>query len=506
MAKSAGLIVSSLLFATLAVALPQQPVATSAPEAAGLEKCLEDAKVKVIAPQDPDFANNSQAWQTRITTKPVLVAFPNNKDELKTALSCALAAKVKVSPLGGAHSFAAYGYGNDGNLVLNMTAFNDMKFDTATSLLTYGAGNRVGPVAKFAWDNYQAHFPHVRHGRPGLSGSTIGGGFGTTSRHLGTPMDNLECVTYMLFNGTEVTAKKEDDLFFATQGAASSYGVLTSLTTKTHKPQFPNAITFNFSLSGVDLDTGVNALLSIQEFATTLAPDELAFRFSLPRTPENYTGTGYFYGDPATFDSVIAPLQAMLPPTAKFDKQELEFWALENLANPGLDRPNGGSSPGRTFYIQALTTTADKPLTKELVTTLFNGTTIAFNRNDMSGSGFLDLWGGVSRDIKDGDTSYKHGNNLWLIRLDGTSKTVDMPKDGVDYMKSLMLPFEKALTAAGIPLRGFANYRDTALSEAEWSERLYGAENFERLKKIKAVYDPVGMFTNNQQSIPLPAA
>ena len=53
----------------------------------------------------------------------------------------------------------------------------------------------------------------------------------------------------------------------------------------------------------------------------------------------------------------------------------------------------------------------------------------------------------------------------------------------------------------GVPLRGFVNYRDTELTEAQWSERLYGA-NYEKMKQIKAEVDPRGVFTTNDQSIP----
>jgi hypothetical protein len=135
---------------------------------------------------------------------------------------------------------------------------------------------------------------------------------------------------------------------------------------------------------------------------------------------------------------------------------------------------------------------------------LYNTTTYAFNRTDLRKSGYLDLWGGVSQDIVDGDTSYAHGNNLWLIRWEANAPTGIWPADGISYMKNLMLPFEAALTGAGYPLRGFANYRDTALTEAEWSERLYETTGFARLKTIKASADPIGMFTSNEQSIPLP--
>jgi hypothetical protein len=39
-----------------------------------------------------------------------------------------------------------------------------------------------------------------------------------------------------------------------------------------------------------------------------------------------------------------------------------------------------------------------------------------------------------------------------------------------------MLALEEELTAYCIPLRGFVNYRDTALTEAKWSQHLYGSE------------------------------
>jgi len=65
-----------------------------------------------------------------------------------------------------------------------------------------------------------------------------------------------------------------------------------------------------------------------------------------------------------------------------------------------------------------------------------------------------------------------------------------------------MRPFEEYQTSRGIPLRGFANYRDTALTEAEWSERLYGEQNYANLLDLKRQFDPEGLFTSNAQSIP----
>lgn len=97
-------------------------------------------------------------------------------------------------------------------------------------------------------------------------------------------------------------------------------------------------------------------------------------------------------------------------------KSGFEFWTMETLVATGANLTGGSASPGRSFYTQALTTTTDHPLTYDQMFTLAESTLHAFNRTDMRKSGFMDLWGGVSRDVSDNDTSYAQGKNLWLIR------------------------------------------------------------------------------------------
>ncbi|KAL1627296.1 hypothetical protein SLS56_006431 [Neofusicoccum ribis] len=493
------LITQSLLLLTPALAAAQD----NAAKATELQTCLTAAGIENIIEGATTWADATLSFQKRITPDPAAIAYPKDSDQLASSLGCARNASVKISQLGGSHSFAGYGFGDPGNLVVNLGAFNSVSYDEASQELTFGGGTRVGPVATYLWENYGRHFPHVRSGHVGLVGSSIGGGFGTTSRFLGTPMDNIVGVEYMLYNGTIVKGGPGSDLLWAAQGAGSSYGVILSMTTKTWAPVHEKAINFTLSLGSVDIDTGVKALISIQDYATTEAPDELALRWRLTAPP--FDGTGYFYGDPAEFDTIIQPLLDRLPANTSLTKSEFDFWTMEQLTTGGITSPNGGSLGGRAFFTQALTVTTDAPLTYDLAYTLFESTTYAFNRTDLRKSGFLDLWGGVSRDISDADTSYAHGANLWLIRWEANAADpTAWPADGVEYLKNQMLPFEQELQAAGTPLRGFVNYRDTALTEPEWSARLYGEENYARLKQVKADVDPEALFSSNGQSIPLP--
>lgn len=489
------------------VALAALPSLTTAQGATTLGSCLASSGVPTLSSSNATWAVESQAWQLRFKTNPALIAHPTTNDQVAAALKCADSCSVKVSAMAAGHSMVAFGLGLDGNLVVNMSAFDTITYDAATTHLKIGSGVRVGPALKKLWDGQGRTFPHVRHGRVGIAGSMIGGGYATTSRFLGTPMDSLVSVEYMLYNGTIVNAGVGSDLFWAAQGAGSSFGVLLSLTTKTYALEFPNAVMYELTVgagtpqaASADLAAGVQALLAVQKFATTTAPNTLSLRWDIT----SHSATGQYYGDPSTFDSAVRqPLLALMPKgvNVTISSDELPFWEVEKQTAPGVDLPNGGVSSGRSFYIQALTPTADKPLTALQLTTFLNATINTFNRTDMKRSGFFDLWGGVSSKVKDSDTAYAHGNNLWLIRLDGNGANNIFPADGVTYFKGLMTPFEEALKKTQ-KLRGFGNYRDTALPKSEWSQRLYG-DNWAKLVRIKNAVDPKGMFTSNLQSIPL---
>ncbi|GME65020.1 FAD linked oxidase [Neofusicoccum parvum] len=499
---------SSHSFGSLKKLLVQSLVFTSSTALAAaqnstIEQCL--GQIEATFDGESTWANETSAWQLRIQPKPVTVVHPTTNDEIVQALSCAEKFSLKVAALNGGHSYGAYGLGgNDGALVINMENFQSTSYDEATETLTYGGGSRVGPVATWLWENHGRHFPHVRANWVGLAGSSIGGGFGTTSRFLGTPMDYLDSVEYMLYNGTVVRASRTEnsDLFWVAQGAGSSYGILLSLTTKTWKPIHQQVTNFTISLGNVSIHTGVNALLAIQEYALTEAPDTFAIRWQLTAPP--WSGSGYFYGDPTEFNSTIQPLMDKLPAEATIETFVEDFWSMEVIASPGLNL-TADTYPPRNMYLQAIVLRADQPLTYESAYALYEHTTYAFSRTDMTKFGFLDLWGGVSRDVKDADTSFAHADSLWLIRWEGRLATtlIDWPTDGIEYMQNGFRPFLDQLSAEGVPIRGFVNYRDTELTEAEWSERLF-ADNYPRMKEIKARVDPLGMFTTNDQSIPLP--
>ncbi|RDW58215.1 putative berberine-like protein [Coleophoma cylindrospora] len=481
-----------------------------------LESCLQNNKIQTsfAAQNSSTWFQDSAGWQGRVRPVPSGVAFPTTVEEVRMSLKCATDANVKVAALNGGHSFVSYGVGgNDGALVLNMTAFNSMSYDKATGYFTVGGGAHVGPAATFLWNNYGAHFPHVRGNWVGLAGSAIGGGLGTTSRFLGTTMNNLVSVTMALANGTVVEASESvnTDLFFAIQGAGSSYGIILSLTLKTWKPTYPDVTKWTIVLpTNTTLDIGVKALLAVQEYGLAEStPDEMYIRWRL--TVPVWGGSGYFYGDPIAFSSVIQPLMDALPVGTNLTTSVADFWTMENDATGGLNATSETSN-SRSFYVKSIVLTKDHPFTYENAAALYNFTSLAFNRSDISQSGLLDLWGGrANAKLQECDTANAQNGNLWIVRWEGDLKGSDTARgqptlytqNAIDYVKSGMQPFLAQLAAEGAQIRGYANYRDSELTPQQWSSQLYPNGNFARLQQIKRVVDPSELFNPNAQSIPV---
>ncbi|KAH6638851.1 hypothetical protein C7974DRAFT_122505 [Boeremia exigua] len=459
-----------------------------------VQTCLEGGGVHATVSTDDTWTNDTAAFQFRLPREPVSIAFPQDKEEVALALGCARNSSVKVSVVGRGHSFQGYSFGNPGNLVISMEAFTQLSFDNSTNQLTFGGGANVGPASKYVNDNFNRHFPHVRGSHVGLMGSSFGGGFGTTSRLLGIPSDNLVSVEYMLYNGTVVTAGPGSDLLWAAQGAGPNFGVALSATTKTFAFPYNGAVSYSLALGDVSTEAASAALVAIQKWVQSgKAPDKMSLRFSIA----NFASAGFFYGSEAEFDTTFAPLVESIrsiAPTVNLTKTVLPtFWDSEVAGTgAGMNSPTGGALGGRASLVQSWVTTNDHPLSTKQAKTLFDNYR-GLNRTDLSGSGFLDLWGGVSRDIADSDHAFAHGNNLWLIRVDGVSRTTVWPSDGVAYMQNLLKPFGDSLKKSA-PLRSFVNYVDSELSVKEWSQRLYGA-NYARLRKIKGAVDPTSLFS-----------
>lgn len=117
--------------------------------------------------------------------------------------------------------------------MLDLGLLRDVSVDAANGTVTYGGGCSWADVDDALWPHGLATVGGtVSH--TGVGGLVLHGGYGFLSGLHGLAVDCLVSVEIVLANGEAVTASETEntDLFWAVRGAGSSFGVVTSFTSK----------------------------------------------------------------------------------------------------------------------------------------------------------------------------------------------------------------------------------------------------------------------------------
>lgn len=474
-----------------------------------LGDCLSTAGIETSLPDSANWANDTEAWNSRVSPVPSAVVFPKTEEEVSAALQCATTTGTKVTTLGGNRSFSSMGFGrNDGALIINLVNLKVLEYDEATQLFTYGGPVMISEAAGFMWENYKRALPHGRCPDVGMAG-VAASGFGTLSRASGTVLDNVVGVRVALANGTivDADANENSDVYWAVRGAASSIGVVLRFKLQTLEP--PSQSVFNYTIAFESNYTAtqqdnVDALIGTQTWAQSADNNDLlSIRFGIKTSSQLQ---GFFYGTAEEFDTVSQSLLSYLPPTMSIKSTEAEFWDSEEFTTPGIKTKS--ITGRRYFYISSVTIPGSAPLDNSTAWELFSATAYEEKLADASASGFVDIWGGeYTKAIKPGDSAWKHDDNLLLIRWDIRTSSFDVPfaDTTLDAVHDRFYQFVDAYKAAGGAPGGFTTYRDEKWDIDQTAEYLYG-DNWARLQAIKTAVDPGELFNTDPQAVPALAA
>jgi FAD/FMN-containing dehydrogenase len=171
-----------------------------------------------------------------------------NKNNLDFAVCC------------GGHSTSGSS-SSEGGVVLNMRKLNKVRVDAKEKLIYAQGGALFGEVDSEAWKYGLATVGGIVH-HTGIGGLSLGGGFGyLTSKH-GLTVDNIMGATIVTADGEvkELSASKNEDLFWAIRGCGINFGVVYEFIFKAHEQKeiFAGLTTF----PAEKLDSIVEALNS----------------------------------------------------------------------------------------------------------------------------------------------------------------------------------------------------------------------------------------------------
>jgi hypothetical protein len=206
---------------------------------AQVESLIASLDGEVMTHFSPEFNNTAKEefllppWQS--PKKPVVVVLVNHSKDMQTVVKWARHNNVSLSPAAGRHGSA--GYCLKSPMTVDFRWMKDLELDEDSLTLTAGAGVLLGDVIEYLNARGYVTATGVCEA-VGLSGWTLGGGYGPFAKMMGMGVDNVQEMEVVLANGTLVMANATShaDLFWALRGAGhQSFGFVSSYKIKVKK-------------------------------------------------------------------------------------------------------------------------------------------------------------------------------------------------------------------------------------------------------------------------------
>ncbi|KAI9829042.1 MAG: hypothetical protein M1832_000065 [Thelocarpon impressellum] len=476
---------------------------------AALIDCLLSAQVPTKWQADGDFAELSEAYNLRLKYTPAAIALPNTPEEVSRAVGCAASSGIKVQARSGGHGYAAFALGGqDGSLVVDLRAFQEITLNQTTNVAKVGTGVRLGNMAQKIFYQGGRALPHGTCPGVGVGGHFTHGGFGFSSRNWGLALDTVVGLDVVLANGTFVHTDTTTypEIYYALRGAADSFGIVTTFYLQTN-PAPASVVSYSFSFSRLldSKEAAAEAFMNVQKFVQNASVVDRRFHLQVSVEAYNYRLLGVFWGSVDEFRTKIAPelLRNLPQPDEGQTKIEAHDWIrnLNEIAYAPLTQPTQNYDEHDAFLAKSIVTQESKPLTRAAMESYF-GYVISEGRNTPAAwFAQISLHGGPDSqvNIKGSDFSaYAHRSALWVFQNYGRSPTNGLP------FSPAIIPFVTGLNDAVLraqpdgDMEAYLNYVDPTLSTKDAHRLYYGERLYERLLALKQTVDPASVFWNPQ--------
>jgi FAD/FMN-containing dehydrogenase len=161
---------------------------------------------------------------------PAVVVVAERRDDIARAVRLARDEDLTVGVRSGGHSWGGNAV-REGGLVLDLSRLDDIEIDPAARRATIEPGVR-GNALTAALAPHGLYYPGGHCPTVGVTGFTLGGGFGFNSRVIGPAAFSLRAIDVVLADGSEVHATDDvhSDILWAARGSGPGFfGVVSRL-------------------------------------------------------------------------------------------------------------------------------------------------------------------------------------------------------------------------------------------------------------------------------------
>jgi FAD/FMN-containing dehydrogenase len=446
---------------------------------------------RVVRPGDTDYPTASAGYNLLFSHEPTAIVFAQDTHDVVNALAWARQNNVPLRVRSGRHCIE--GWSNvDHGIVIDVSEMKSATIDMASSTATVGAGlNQLEAVTALGKAGFAA--PTGTEGTVGLAGATLGGGFGLLSRIFGMASDNLLAAEVVVVSndvGAQAVIADEQsnsDLLWALRGAGNgNFGIVTSLTYKI----YPLTQTIYVTARWPGLDD-LRGVFDAWQRSAPFADNRLTSQLEIH--PDEILLVGVLAsGSEAEATQMLAPILSVGDPEISTANAS---WA-DTYA--GFQIPISQEAANWKFFSQ-------------FVSDPFPGGAISLVASFMSKAPtpdcnyFTNAFGGALKASEpSGGSAFTHRNALFYAEPGAGWGTRGGIPATEDPLTSKCLAWVAEFNQALEPYVNGAYVNVPNAGMADW-ESAYWGPNVDRLRAIKAKYDPDNVFSFEQSIPPLPS-
>ncbi|MET8200183.1 FAD-binding oxidoreductase [Micromonospora taraxaci] len=441
---------------------------------------------RIVRPQSPDYADASLGWDELFAHYPLVIVFAQETRDVVNALTWARQHNVALRVRSGRHSLE--GWSNvDNGIVIDVSELKATHIDPADRIAKVGAGlNQLEAVTALGEHDLAA--TTGTEGTVGLSGATLGGGFGFLTRYLGMACDNLIGAEIVVAAGEdgakvlEVDPWNHPDLLWALRGAGNgNFGIVTALTYKV--APLKSVAYLQATWPGLD---DLHGVFDTWQRTAPFTDPRLGTQLEIHRNEILLFGV-LAEGSEAEARKLLASILSIGDPTVTV---QIGGWG-DTYA--GFQVPTEDEPANWKFFSQF----TREPFPEKAISVIR-----AFMRDAPTDDSnfFTQAFGtGAQRHEPFGGTAFPHRDVLFYSEPGAGWGTRGEPDSG-DALTPIAQAWIAEFSQALRPYVDGAYVNVPNVGMAEW-ETAYWGRNFDRLRRIKAKYDPHNVF-QYEQSIP----
>jgi FAD/FMN-containing dehydrogenase len=472
-----------------------------------------------VGKDDPRYDTLIRGFNLRWVGRPSNIAVCGDAGQVRNTVQQAVDQNLRITVRSGGHCYENFAVGNDGGVIVDMAPMNRVYYDRERKAYCIEAGATLWNVI---WNLYKEYGKAVPGGScysVGAGGHITGGGYGLLSRKYGLIVDLLDAVEIVCVDrnrraevviaGRDGVAGEKDLLWANQGGGGGNFGIVTRFWFKELPPAPAEAHLVNLAWNWSDITEKQFTLLValygtfFRENSAVDSPYDGLFGLLhlTHKTASQIVLTAQYVGDePRRLDEFVAfmshaNLPKPVPQIYAVGRHHLPARTKEIQRLPWLyaTQTLDGSGPNqRGKYKSAY---MREPFPQPQIDTLWKFLTDGFHNSQALLQ--VDSYGCRINAIPSDATAVPQRSSILKLQYQTYWTTEAETEKNLRWMSD----FYTAMYGARGPhpdgtMDGcYVNYPDMDLKD--W-EHLYYLENYPRLQKVKAEWDPHNIFHHGQ--------